>query len=214
MPNYSIESIIKPHAFYESVIEDVVSLSKQFGKNDCILIIAGANNFVKGKYPSFKKLNSKLRHITHTNIVLTSVSPKLYERNKQFVFKYNRALQHYALKLDNYAYAKVSYLDLSAYKASEVFSRLVKVISVRKKLGDTNLVFIESRDSYVRSDKNSLPEQESQMISRSLSQGVESGCSNDRQGKFNLSGGGCLLEMYVQEKEAPSGDGTESHNRP
>lgn len=147
LPNYKIQSIIKPHALCGGVVSDVVGLCEQLGSDDCVVIMAGANDFTRGIYPSFKELNSRLKHITHTNVVLTSVSSGFSGRIGRFVRRYNKALEDYAARLDRYAAAKVSFLDLSSRNMSELCKGLVKGVSARKRAGNSNLIFVEAVDS-------------------------------------------------------------------
>lgn len=142
--DYQIQSIIKPHAPYESVIEDIVKLSERFGGDDCIVIMAGVNNFARGRHPSFRELNSRLKHVTHTNIVLASLPLNFSGRYKKFVRKYNNVLEQYAARLNRYACAKVSFLDLSGCASGEQGMRLARCVTARKKVGDSNLVFVKT----------------------------------------------------------------------
>ncbi|KAG5867199.1 hypothetical protein JTB14_000992 [Gonioctena quinquepunctata] len=58
---FTIETIIKPGAYFVNVIEDVVELSMNFGLNDYIIVIAGSNDFNSKKYPSFREINSRIK---------------------------------------------------------------------------------------------------------------------------------------------------------
>lgn len=156
LPGYNMQSIIKPHALYEHVIEDVVSLTRQFGKDDCVVVMAGVNNFLGRKYPSFREINSKLKYITHTNVVLTSVSCDPSMKYRGFVCKYNETLKSYAAKLDRYACAKISFLDLSHCNINGLVKRLIRGVSARKKVGDSNLVFVGNYDLSVGLDGDGL----------------------------------------------------------
>ncbi|KAG5885825.1 hypothetical protein JTB14_017195 [Gonioctena quinquepunctata] len=70
---FNIQSIIKPSANFENVINDVIDLSNNYCLDDHIIILAGSNDFKTKKFPSFKKLNSILKICTNTNIILSSV---------------------------------------------------------------------------------------------------------------------------------------------
>ena len=45
--NYSVQSIIKPFALLEDIIESVAILAKDFNSEDHIVVFAGYNNFCK-----------------------------------------------------------------------------------------------------------------------------------------------------------------------
>lgn len=159
LPGYLIQSIIKPNADYEGVIDDVVNLSKDFGQDDCILIMAGVNNFINGRYPSFREINTRLKRITHTNVVLTSILPLVdsASRNKnRFIRKYNEVMNQYAARLDWYACGSVSFLDMSSLSMEAATSKLAGRILSGGKIGSRNLIFIETTDSVLLNSGTSL----------------------------------------------------------
>lgn len=158
LPGFSIQSIVKPYAFYENVVEDVVNLSQQLGDDDCILVMAGVNNFAQKRYPSFRELNRRLKCITHTNVVLTSVLPPNNANRTctRLVSKCNKALKEYAARLDRYAYGRVSFVDLVSSNASGPILRLAEGVLARKSVVDRNLVFIQTSDAPPQSDVGGL----------------------------------------------------------
>ncbi|KAG5865756.1 hypothetical protein JTB14_008386 [Gonioctena quinquepunctata] len=114
---FNIQSIIKPSANFENVIDDVINLSDNYCLDDHIIILAGSNDFKTKKYPSFKKLNSKLKICTNTNIILSSVP---YNRNykvNEMIYRYNIKLNDYAMKLNHYAEGNISFLDINNSEA-------------------------------------------------------------------------------------------------
>lgn len=114
LDNYIIQAIIKPNAGYCELIEDIVTLAKDYTVDDHIVILAGPSDFHRRKYPLFKTLNDKLRHCTHTNLHLFSCPylTKNVNLNK-FVYKFNVKLAEYASRLHNYAQGNVSFLDIN-----------------------------------------------------------------------------------------------------
>ncbi|KAG5885049.1 hypothetical protein JTB14_033368 [Gonioctena quinquepunctata] len=66
----TVQTIIKPNARYDNFIDNIVNISQDFSLADNIVILAGYNDFLRGKYPSFKNINDKLKHCTHTNITV------------------------------------------------------------------------------------------------------------------------------------------------
>lgn len=114
-----MQAVIKPNAGYCRVIEDIVSLSKDYTLNDHIVILAGQNDFYRGRYPLFKALNESLKQCTHTNLHLLSIpySTKKVRCNK-FVYKFNVKMAEYALKLDSCARGNVTFLDINDSKGA------------------------------------------------------------------------------------------------
>ncbi|KAG5865198.1 hypothetical protein JTB14_020765 [Gonioctena quinquepunctata] len=70
---FSIETLIKPGAYFVNVIEDIINLSTNFGLNDYIIVLAGSNDFHAKKFPLFREINSKAKCSSHTNIIFSSV---------------------------------------------------------------------------------------------------------------------------------------------
>ncbi|KAG5865101.1 hypothetical protein JTB14_004453 [Gonioctena quinquepunctata] len=58
---FSIETLIKPGAYFLYVIEDIINLSTNFGLNDYIIVFAGSNDFHAKKFPLFREINSKAK---------------------------------------------------------------------------------------------------------------------------------------------------------
>ncbi|CAG9824527.1 unnamed protein product [Phaedon cochleariae] len=53
----TVQTITKPNAKYEHIINNAVKLSEDFTLADNMVIIAGYNDFQQGKYPSFRNIN-------------------------------------------------------------------------------------------------------------------------------------------------------------
>lgn len=129
----SVQTIMKPNAGYNEVIEDIVNLSKDFTTDDHIFILAGSNDFRLGRYPSFKSINSKLKHCTHTNLHLVSVP--FLERGcdlDKFIGKFNKKLDGYASKLSNCARGNVTFVDTKGIGRLSMFKKgVVEMIKSR-----------------------------------------------------------------------------------
>lgn len=60
--NFAVESIIKPGANFQQVIEDMEALTSTYLQQDHVFILAGSNNFNKqNKYPLFKTICNKFK---------------------------------------------------------------------------------------------------------------------------------------------------------
>ncbi|KAG5864878.1 hypothetical protein JTB14_010059 [Gonioctena quinquepunctata] len=127
---FTIETIIKPGAYFVNVIEDVVELSMNFGLNDYIIVIAGSNDFNSKKYPSFREINSRIKECSHTNIIFPSVPYGKQVKLNDFIYKFNIKLNEYTYKLNHYAEGDISFFDLNCTKGTmQSKKEIVKKIS-------------------------------------------------------------------------------------
>ncbi|KAG5863587.1 hypothetical protein JTB14_023354 [Gonioctena quinquepunctata] len=127
---FTIETIIKPGAYFVNVIEDVVELSMNFGLNDYIIVIAGSNDFNSKKYPSFREINSRIKECSHTNIIFSSVPYGKQVKLNDFIYKFNIKLNEYTYKLNHYAEGDISFFDLNCTKGTmQSKKEIVKKIS-------------------------------------------------------------------------------------
>ncbi|KAG5878279.1 hypothetical protein JTB14_031540 [Gonioctena quinquepunctata] len=115
---FTIETIIKPGAYFVNVIEDVVELSMNFGLNDYIIVIAGSNDFNSKKYPSFREINSRIKECSHTNIIFSSVPYGKQVKLNDFIYKFNIKLNEYTYKLNHYAEGDIFFIDLNCTKGT------------------------------------------------------------------------------------------------
>lgn len=150
---YVIETIIKPGASFEKVIEDLGGLTSKFTINDYVIIVAGTNNFKNKVYPSVKYINSIVKLCTHTNIIFTNISCQENITVKDYIRKFNNRFKNYILKLDSFAQGKVVLVDIldkdgRANFNKTICNRFIHEIIHRKKNG--NLLFINA----VKSDSD------------------------------------------------------------
>lgn len=148
---FTVQLIVKPNAGFENVIQDVAGLSACFTRSDYIVIIAGANDFARNKYPSFRMINSRLKCCTHTNIILASVPYFMYnERVNKFVYRFNCKLLEYTLRLNRYAEASVSFLDVNDSGGhlgrAEVSRKIEHLIKLEPAVGNLKFVPIVDFD--------------------------------------------------------------------
>lgn len=142
-----IETIIKPGACYNSVIEDIIGLTRNFTLRDYVVIIAGTNDFLRYKRPLFKQITSKVKFCTHTNIIFTSV-PDLHLGNgtRNSVRKFNTKLGEYTNVLDRYGEGRVSFVDISSNwfinRKGATVGKIVEAINVDGGCSG-NLIFIK-----------------------------------------------------------------------
>ncbi|KAG5869961.1 hypothetical protein JTB14_004126 [Gonioctena quinquepunctata] len=113
---FTIETIIKPGAYFVTVIEDVVELSMKFGLNDYIIVIAGSNDFKSKKYPSFREINSRIKECSHMNIIFSSVPYGKQVKLNDFIYKFNVKLNEYTYKLNHYAEGDISFFLFELYE--------------------------------------------------------------------------------------------------
>ena len=79
MDNFRIESIYKPGATFQQVIESIEPLTRTYSLEDHVIILAGSNNFnKKTKYPLFKDICNKLKMCTNLNISIATVATTMF----------------------------------------------------------------------------------------------------------------------------------------
>ena len=72
--NFQVESVIKPEATFQQVVENFDHLTKNFSTNDHVVILAGSNNFNKrNKYPLFRDLYDKIKLCARINSTIATV---------------------------------------------------------------------------------------------------------------------------------------------
>lgn len=153
------ETIIKPGALFQNVIEDIVSLTRNYTLNDYVLIVAGTNDFKKMKYPFFKDIQSKIRYCTGTNIIFTSI-PSVYclRKYQTFVQKFNDKLSEYAFRLNQIAEGNVRCLDFCTKEGKLLKNILADKISMEfnnPRCHLKHLHFISSVGEYFDAGKTS-----------------------------------------------------------
>ncbi|KAG5871913.1 hypothetical protein JTB14_025005 [Gonioctena quinquepunctata] len=149
----TVQTIIKPNARYDKVIDNIVNISQDFSLADNIVVKAGYNDFLRGKYPSFKNINDKLKHCTHTNITLVSV-PYITEdyitNTNTFIYKFNIRLNDYVTRLNKYAEGKVTFLELNKVNGnilnlSQSTQNICELVNINRTKDFTkNLVFAKT----------------------------------------------------------------------
>lgn len=68
--NYSITSFFKPNAQFHNVTENIAELTKDFGANDYVIVMAGSNNVLNNSPVTITSVISTLKCVKHTNTVL------------------------------------------------------------------------------------------------------------------------------------------------
>ncbi|CAG9763481.1 unnamed protein product [Ceutorhynchus assimilis] len=57
---YRVESVIKPGAHYDSVLEGLERTIKNYNSDDYVVVVAGSNDFLTGSRPKFYKIHEKI----------------------------------------------------------------------------------------------------------------------------------------------------------
>lgn len=70
---YSVTSFIKHNALLDHILEDVVNLTKDYGKKDYVVVIGGLMNMVKGVDVHDSVINILKQISLHTNIIILSI---------------------------------------------------------------------------------------------------------------------------------------------
>ncbi|KAG5883081.1 hypothetical protein JTB14_031192 [Gonioctena quinquepunctata] len=146
---FSIETLIKPGAYFVDVIEDIINLSTNFGLNDYIIVLAGSNDFHAKKIPLFREINSKAKCSSHTNIIFSSVPYGNHVELNDFIYKFNLKLNDYSHKLNHYAEGDISFFDLNNVKGSmisrkEIVKKFLNIILRKKQVKNFKFVSVEN----------------------------------------------------------------------
>ncbi|CAH1103934.1 unnamed protein product [Psylliodes chrysocephalus] len=128
---YNIQTISKPAAHLEGVVEDIVALTSNFTLNDYVIIIAGTNNFREKRYPSVKFIYNRLKSI-NTNIIFTTAPRNAMDYNvKQCVNNFNNIP-----KINKYLQGKVAMVNILENRGELVSKNIIckKIIAEMEKV--------------------------------------------------------------------------------
>lgn len=72
--DFEIESVVKPNATFGTVVESVLTNCEDFGPNDFVVLMGGANDVYRNKTDEAKTtLGSVLSKLVNTNVILVNV---------------------------------------------------------------------------------------------------------------------------------------------
>lgn len=146
-----VETIIKPGALFENVIEAIKKLTEGYTIRDYVIIIAGLNNFKNNMYPKISEIHKKVKFCTHTNILFSTIPQfGLRKKIKYFIKKFNSRFFEYVLKLNRFAEGKIKLIDILDSKGylismKKICEKIIKEIKFGKKIG--NLLFIDATNN-------------------------------------------------------------------
>lgn len=146
--HFKMETIIKPNARLEDVIDSIDRLAGDFSARDCVVVMAGKNNFSNGKYPKFRFICDKLRSCSASVVF---VSAPVYSNNPdlcKYILKFNTRLNAFLQRVNNFMPSNLSYVEangLDGFKVRDriILDRVLTEITIQKRL-PKNLVFIET----------------------------------------------------------------------
>lgn len=145
---FSVESIIKPNARLEDVVENMDKLAKDFSTRDYVIVMAGKNNFSEKKYPKFRFISDRLRSCS-TNVIFVSTPVYIHNRDLcKNILKFNNRLNGFLQKINNLvpcnlAYIEANGLDGLKLERRKVLDKIQKEITVQKR-ASKNLIFIDT----------------------------------------------------------------------
>lgn len=146
--NFSVESIYKPGANYQQVIENLEGLCRGYTKADHVVVIAGSNNFTRTpKYPLFRNLCDKIKKCANLNLTLVNVPYKTKSGINQYIHKFNQKLSDFIARVNNYIPGRVEIIDVNGRVGGVSREELCREImratrNTRSSL--SNLVFVET----------------------------------------------------------------------
>lgn len=124
--DYFVQTVMKPGASLADVVSGIESLTKNFTMNDFVIILGGLNDILRGKYPSFRLLNKKLKQLQHTNLIAVTIPLHIRPEYYFYITKFNNKLENYMIHLDRYLSGRVSTVGVDGIKGSAM-KRLIAV---------------------------------------------------------------------------------------
>ena len=169
MTEYQIQFFYKPGAKFQSVIEDVENLTKNFTLKDHVIIMAGSNNFSKSSdIPRFKELWNRLKLCPDTNFSFVGV-PYGTQSQKRYLYKFNKNLERFIYKLNTCLPGQFSFINVSVNRENITKNKLCSLICNKINLGNNplpkNLIIINVNQNISQTTENNLYSHESQRIS-------------------------------------------------
>ncbi|KAK9739843.1 hypothetical protein QE152_g8689 [Popillia japonica] len=71
--SHTAESLFKPNARIEDVVQDATHLTAQFTIRHHVVIFAGTNNILRGSLPTKEFFRNIIKQLSHTNAIFVSV---------------------------------------------------------------------------------------------------------------------------------------------
>ncbi|CAG9769496.1 unnamed protein product [Ceutorhynchus assimilis] len=123
--NIFIESIVKPGAHYDGVLHGLKSLTRDYNKNDYVVVIAGSNDFYNNRRPKFGKIHEVLKECSHTNfIVLASPILRKYN-NVNYISLFNNNLRKILSAFSKQSDNLYDYIDINTDRGYKVSNWLI-----------------------------------------------------------------------------------------
>lgn len=140
---FSVESVIKPYATMDQVLRSCSTLCKDYGENDCIIILGGSNDKDPVRLKSLLYYN--LSMLGKTKIILCNVRNNMYLNENKVNYTYRHLCSRFA---------NTTFLDLSdeEYFNRERFNKLyVCRVMLREILG---IRYAQKIAQYAKSRQN------------------------------------------------------------
>lgn len=144
-----VQTFLKPGGSYRHILEDLEGLTRSFGCDDHVVVVAGINDFKQGKYPSMRYINSRIKGALNTNIMLLSTPSKFSNKDKEkYACKFNFKLEKFLNFVNNRVENRVSYLEVRnkmGYGLSN-FAVSTKILNELNSKFVKNLKFVQVQD--------------------------------------------------------------------
>ena len=157
---FHVESLLKPGASYENILDDVELLVKSYTKADFVIVFAGANDFQNCKYPKMRNICNKMKLCAHTNFIFLSTPKLCVNKNNSLINKCNNKLAELLVKLNNYTQGIMSFIDINdemdiKLPNFEICTKIANVIHSTHNFSK-NLIFINTDQSNLNEHEASL----------------------------------------------------------
>ena len=131
---YEVQSIFKPNACVIDVMSDAASLTRSFGVDDFVVLLAGTNNIIKNQQLNHSSLSTVLNNMSHTKIIVLTVPYQCYDMTiNDRIFRFNTNLYNYCMSRESKAPGNLFYYDVNYYLEQSKPSHINFNLSIRKK---------------------------------------------------------------------------------
>lgn len=153
--DFQIQTILKPKAQFNQVIENMDKLVKDFSSQDYVIVLAGSNDFLNKRYPRVKPIADKIKKSLHTNIIFMTTPINYYSQpNRLQIYKFNLKFMEYIQKVDQKVPLNVSFVDVNSKNGLKpkdfVLASEISREVVRNKNLSKSLIFVDLKETVDR----------------------------------------------------------------
>ncbi|CAG9765220.1 unnamed protein product [Ceutorhynchus assimilis] len=108
-----IEALIKPGAQYSSVLTGLECCIKGYSRHDCVVIVAGSNDFLNNKRPKFSHIHEIIKKCTQTNFIFLACPTLRKNRNNDYIHHFNNNLEKVIGAFNRISESSFDYININ-----------------------------------------------------------------------------------------------------